>query len=58
MNLSGWLNDTVEQAKRLDDAVPVLVVKRAGKGEKALGDSYAVMRLEDLVELLRDAGYQ
>lgn len=58
MNLSGWLNDTVEQAKRLNDAVPVLVVKRVGKGEKALGDSYAVMRLEDLIELLGDAGYQ
>lgn len=57
MNLSGWLNDTVEQAERLDGAVPVLVVKRAGKGEKALGDSYAVMRLEDVVALLQEAGY-
>jgi len=57
MKLSEWLNDTVEQAKRLDDAVPVLVVKRAGKGEKALGDSYAVMRLDDVVALLQEAGY-
>jgi hypothetical protein len=57
MKLSEWLNDTVEQAKRLNDAVPVLVVKRAGKGEKALGDSYAVMRLDDVVALLREAGY-
>jgi hypothetical protein len=55
--LSQWLNDTVEQAKRLGDAVPVLVVKRAGKGEKALGESYAVLRLDDLVQLLEDAGF-
>lgn len=56
-NLSGWLNDTVEQAERLGGAVPVLVVKRPGKGEKALGDSYVVMRLQDLTELLQEAGY-
>lgn len=56
-NISGWLNDTVEQAKRLDDAVPALVVKRKGKGEKALGDSYVVMRLDDLIELLHEAQY-
>lgn len=56
--LSQWLNDTVEQADRLNGAVPVLVVKRPGKGEKALGDSYVVMRLEDLSDLLNEAGYQ
>jgi hypothetical protein len=56
-NISGWLNDTVEQAQRLNDAVPVLVVKRKGKGEKALGDSYAIMRLDDLVQLLEEADY-
>ena len=56
-NISGWLNDTVEQAKRLDDAVPALVVKRKGKGEKALGDSYVVMRLDDLIALLQEAQY-
>lgn len=55
--LSQWLNDTVEQAKRLGDALPALVVKRPGKGEKALGDSYVVMRLDDFVELLEDAQY-
>jgi len=58
MKLSEWLNDTVEQAKRLGDAVPALVVKRVGKGEKALGESYVVMRLQDLTELLKEAGYK
>lgn len=55
--LSQWLNDTVEQAERLGGAVPALVVKRPGKGEKALGESYVVMRLQDLTELLSEAGY-
>lgn len=57
MKLSEWLNDTVAQAERLGGAVPALVVKRVGKGEKALGESYVVMRLDDLVDLLREAGY-
>ena len=55
--LSQWLNDTVEQAERLDGAVPALVVKRPGKGEKALGESYVVMRLEDFSNLLIEADY-
>lgn len=55
--LSSWLNDTVEQAARLDNAVPALVVKRSGKGKAAVGDTYAVMRLSDLVDLLKAAGY-
>ena len=56
-NFSGWLNDTVEQAKRLNNALPALVVKRKGKGEKALGDSYVVMRLDDFINLIEDAEY-
>lgn len=56
-NFSGWLNDTVTQAERLGDALPVLVVKRQGKGAKSVGESYAVMRLDDLVSLLEEAHY-
>ena len=56
-DLSGWLNDTVEQASKLDNGVPLLVVKRPGKGEKALGDSYAIMRLSDIIAILKDAGF-
>ena len=55
--LSEWLNATVEQATKLRNGVPLLVVKRPGKGEKALGESYAVMRLEDMLKLLRDAHF-
>lgn len=57
MKLSEWLNDTVDQAERLDGAVPALVVKRVGKGEKALGESYVVMRLQDFADLLKEANY-
>ena len=56
-SLRQWLNDTVAQAENLKGALPALVVKRPGKGEKAVGDSYAVLRLSDLVELLKEAGY-
>lgn len=55
--LSQWLDDTVEQASKLRDGLPILVVKRPRKGASALGESYAVMRLEDMVRLLKDAGY-
>jgi len=58
-DFSGWLNATVEQAERLGPlGVPLLVVKRPGKGAKALGDSYAVMRLSDMVLLLQDAQFK
>lgn len=58
LSLSGWLDATVEQAKRLGEStLPALVVKRAGKGEKAIGDTYVVMRLSDFVTVLKDGGY-
>jgi Holliday junction resolvase len=56
-NLSGWLDATVGQAERLSEAVPLLVVKRPGKGAQSLDDTYAVMRLRDLVCLLQESGY-
>lgn len=55
--LSQWLDDTVEQAKNKGDAVPALIVKRPNKGVSSLGDTYAVLRLSDLVDLLKEAGY-
>lgn len=59
-NLSGWLNDAVSQAQQEEvggNALPVLVVKRPGVGEKSLGETYAILRLEDLSSLLKEAGY-
>ena len=59
-NLSGWLNDAVAQAQQEavgGNALPVVVAKRPGVGEKNLGETYAIMRLEDLSTLLKEAGY-
>ena len=58
--LSEWLNDAHAQSKQQavgSNALPVLVVKRPGVGEKNLGETYAVLRLEDLTDLMREAGY-
>lgn len=59
-NLSEWLDDTVSQAQQEEVgkiALPILVVKRPGVGEKSLGETYAILRLEDVSSLLREAGY-
>lgn len=59
-SLSGWLNDAKEQAKQSavgGDALPLVVFKRPGIGTKNLGKTYALMELEDLVQLLKEAGY-
>jgi hypothetical protein len=72
--LGPWLVETVEQAKNhseawrkrvkvLEDnviltALPILVVKRPGKGEKQAGDHYAIMRFDDVLDLLKEAGYR
>jgi len=56
-DLSGWLDATVEQAARLDGAVPALVVKRPRKGKSAVGDNYVVMRLDDFISLLKVGGF-
>lgn len=59
-DLSGWLNDTVAQAQQEEvghNALPILVVKRPGIGEAKIGETYAVMRLEDLTAVLKEAGY-
>lgn len=55
--LSEWLNATVEQASKLPRGIPLLIVKRPGKGEKALGESYAIMPLEELLKLLKEAQF-
>lgn len=59
-SLSGWLNDAQDQAKQPKvggDALPIVVFKRPGVGAKNLGDTYALLRLEDLKNLLIEAGY-
>lgn len=60
-NLSGSLNDAVAQATQDavgGNALPVLLQKRPRVGIKNFGDTYAVLRFSDLIQLLKDAGYQ
>lgn len=59
--LSEWLNDAVTQAGQMEvggDAIPIVVAKRPRIGEKSLGETYALLRLDDLISLLREAGYE
>jgi hypothetical protein len=56
-DLSGWLDATVDQAERLDGAVPALVIKRPRKGKSAIGDNYVVMRVDDFISLLKVGGF-
>lgn len=59
-DLSGWLDDVTVQAQQEEvghNALPVLVVKRPGVGEASIGKTYAILTLEDLSSLLKEAGY-
>ena len=61
--LSEWMKATKEQAANkaegtlVEEAVGVLLVKRKGVGDQNMGKTYAIMELEDLVNLLLEAGY-
>jgi len=69
--LSEWMTATKEQATQKKvctpisygadqkvSAVPLLAVKRPGVGAKNLGKTYVVMELDDMIALLKEAGYQ
>jgi len=63
MKLGEWIKATKDQAwnKTTDTMTTtkgVLLVKRRGVGAKNMGQTSAVMELEDLVVLLHEAGYE
>jgi hypothetical protein len=53
--LSAWLKETEQERINADADFGVLVVKRQGHGTAQ--EQYAVMRFEDMVRLLKQAGY-
>lgn len=55
MRFGEWLTGLVQQRDEAKASHGVLVVKRRGVG--AAGRQYAVMELDDLIALLREAGY-
>jgi hypothetical protein len=55
LDLSGWLKQTEQERTNANADHGILVVKRRSYGDPA--EQYAVMRLQDLVNLLKQAGY-
>jgi len=53
--LSNWLAQTEQERVNAAADFGVLVVKRQGHNTGA--EQYAIMRLEDMVKLLKEAGY-
>ena len=53
--ISEWLSETEQERLNAVANHGILVVKRRGKGDAL--KSYAVMELEQLITLLREAGY-
>lgn len=54
-DFSGWLKETEIERHNANADYGILVVKRTGYGDGA--DQYAVMRLADMVDLLKKVGY-
>lgn len=57
MQLAEWLKQTKHQGE-LASALPILVHKRKGSGIKSTGQQYVTMELDDLLTLLKQAGYE
>jgi hypothetical protein len=55
LDFSGWLKETEQERQNANADHGILVVKRRSYGDP--GDQYAIMRLEDLTKLLKEAGY-
>lgn len=55
LSFSEWLEEAEREKTNAGADYGIVVAKRRGKGDAA--DQYAVMRLEDLVALLWNAGY-
>lgn len=55
LDISAWLKETEQERVNANANHGILVVKRRAYGDPS--DQYAIMRLEDLVKLLKEAGY-
>ena len=55
LKFSEWLDETETERQNANADYGVLVAKRRGKGDA--GEQYAVMRVADMVRLLKQAGY-
>ena len=55
LNFSGWLHEAENERVNAKAEIGIVVAKRRNYGNPA--DQYALVRLEDLVKLLKQAGY-
>jgi hypothetical protein len=55
LNFSGWLHEAENERVNANAEIGIVVAKRRNYGNPA--DQYALVRLEDLVKLLKQAGY-
>lgn len=52
LNLTGWLKQAAGR-----EGLPLLIVRPDGYGPERVGQWAAVMRFDDMISLLRQAGY-
>jgi hypothetical protein len=55
LELGTWLTETETERLNAQADLGILVVKRRGHGKP--GDQYAVLKLDQLIDLLKEAGY-
>ena len=55
LNFSGWLHEAENERVNANAEIGIVVAKRRNYGNPAY--QYALVRLEDLVKLLKQAGY-
>jgi len=55
LNFSRWLQEHENKKVNANEEIGIVVAKRRNYGNPA--DQYALVRLEDLVKLLKQAGY-
>jgi|TARA_R110000822_G_scaffold15302_3_gene52872 hypothetical protein len=55
LNFSGWLHEAEVERINADAEIGIVVAKRRSYGNPA--DQYAVLRLDELLKLLKKAGY-
>ena len=56
-HIPAWIAETVEETKNAKADFGILAIKPNGVGLTNAGKWWAVMTVEDMVKLLRDAGY-
>ena len=55
IKLSEWLDETETERDNAEAEIGILVVKR--RGHAFAGDQYAIVPLEIMIDLLKEAGY-